>query len=101
MRYAILTCLFLSTATGAASANVIGKVNGTAVEPVREEPLLIGDPGSPVESDDPYVIASFLAQPNLRGIAAAPGIINYRTPSGRSFAFRLRHFDASEGIDVS
>jgi hypothetical protein len=101
MRYAVWVAAFLAIAAASAGANPIGRSEDVGIEPVREEPLLIGDLGAPVETDDPYVTAAFLAQPNLRGIAAAPTIITYRAPSGRSFAFRLRHFDASEGIAVS
>jgi hypothetical protein len=61
---------------------------------------VLGDLGQAVDEDDPYVDAAFLAQPNLRGIAAAPRIVRFRAPSGRSFAFSLRRFDASEGITI-
>lgn len=87
----------ISTILGTAAATAAGP----QPEPIREEPLLIGELGVAVETGDPYVTAAFLAQPNLRGIATAPTVISYRAPSGRSFAFRLRRFDASEGITVS
>lgn len=72
-----------------------------AEAPVRVEFLLSGTFGALVPEEDPYVVDQWRAQPNIRGIAFAPQIVELQTPTGVRFRFQQRHFDANEGISVA